>query len=585
MGEEHQFPDIKRRQFLAMTGAAGGATMLAGCGGGDGTDTSTTAPDDSGDGDDGGDGDGDGDGGTDTTTSDGDGDSEPRGGDFIDASSEAANTLDPRMNELAWVSSMALYIYDGLLIQHPDGSEMVPHLASEMPTQEDETTFTVPLREGVTFHNGDELTAEDVAYTFNWILDSDNGSIRRQNIAFMDSVDVVDDYTVRFNLENPYALFNNTLAEAIVPKSVADDLGPDEFGQNPVGTGPFQLAEWEQSDHITLERFDDYFLKTPNLDSYTVRVIPEAQVQFVELATGNIHSSAVSNQLLNKAENDDGIVLKKLDQFDYNGLIFNALREPFDDVRVREAMQYAVDYDQMLEATKGELGERIYGFMPKSVNQAWGFPWEEWADEYMPAKDHDEAQRLLEEAGYGDGFGRTVQIKSLSYEKFKAMAIVLQNELDNLGIDAEVEEMTIGQWVESLNSDVYDVNVYGWSGGQDPDGYYYYLFRNLRNDEGGMSDEDVGNSSAGMLYSANPDDDELARLDELIREARTVLDQEERKPLYVEAAEILQGRYPHIPVYSEQTARAYSTSVKDFEPTSFSDQDLCNQWHNSYIEE
>jgi peptide/nickel transport system substrate-binding protein len=585
MSEEHQFPEIKRRRFLAMTGAAGGATILAGCGGGDDTETSTTVPDESGD------------GGESTTTEGTDGDSdsesddssdsdnEPLGGDFIDASSEAANTLDPRMNELAWVSSMAMYIYDGLLIQHPDGSEMVPHLASEMPTQEDETTLTVPLREGVTFHNGDELTAEDVAYTYNWILDPDNGSIRRQNVAFMDSVEVVDDYTVRFNLENPYALFNNTIAEPIVPKSVADDLGPDEFGRNPVGTGPFQLAEWEQSDHITLERFDDYFLKTPNLDSYTVRVIPEAQVQFVELATGNIHSAAVSNQLMNKAKSENDIILKKLDQFDYNGLIFNALREPFDDVRVREAMQYAVDYDQMLEATKGELGERVYGFMPKSVNQAWDFPWQDWDDEYLPDKDHDEAQRLLKEAGYGDGFGRTLKIKSLSFEKFKAMSIVLQNELEKLGIDAEIEEMTIGQWVESLNTDTYDVNVYGWSGGQDPDGYYYYLFRNLRNDEGGMSEEDVGNSSAGMLYSANPGDDELASFDEVVREARTILDQEERKSLYIEAAEMIQGKYPHIPVYSEQTANTYSASVKDFDPTSFSDQDLCNEWHNSYIEE
>lgn len=569
MHEDHEYPDIKRRRFLAMTGAAGGAAALAGCGGNPATDTEEPGGQD----DD-----------TDDTETTGSGDG-PLGGDFIDASSEAANTLDPRMNELAWVSSFAQYIFDGLLIQHPDGIEMIPHLASEMPTQEDDTTVTVPIREGVTFHNGEALTAEDVAYTYNWILDPDNGSVRRQNVAFMDSVDVVDDYTVRFNLDNPYALFNMTLAEPIVPEGVAEDLGPEEFGRNPVGSGPFQLSEWEQSDHITLERFDDYFLQTPNLDTYTVRIIPEAQVQFVELATGNIHSAAVSNQLMDKAESDDSIVLQKLDQFDYNGLIFNSLREPFDDVRVREAMQYAVDYDQMLQATKGELGDRVYGFMPKSVNEAWDFPWQEWDDEYYPDKDHDEAQRLLEEAGYGDGFDRTLEIKSLSFEKFKAMAIVLQNELDQLGIDAEVEELTIGQWIESLNTDTYDVNIYGWGGGQDPDGYYYYLFRNLRNDEGGVDESFAGNSSAGMLYEAYPDDEELDRLDELAREARTLLDREERKPLYVEAAEILQSKYPHIPVYTEQSASTYSTSVKDYEPTSYSTQPACNEWHNSYIEE
>jgi peptide/nickel transport system substrate-binding protein len=573
MAHEHDFPDIKRRRFLAMTGAAGGGSMLAGCGG--------ESTDDGGDGTDGTDGTDGSDGTDETDGTDGDG---PLGGDFVDTSSEAANTLDPRLNELAWVSSMTNYVFDGLLIQSPDGSEMVPHLASEMPIQEDETTFRVPLREGVTFHDGEGLTADDVAYTYNWILDPDNSSSRRQNVSFIDNVEAVDDYEVQFNLKDPFALFNLSLEEPIVPAGVADDLGPDEFGRQPVGTGPFQFAEWEQSDHITLERFDDYFLETPNLDSYTVRIIPEAQVQFVELATGNVHEASVTNQLVDKARDEDGIELRQVEQFDYNGLVFNALREPFDDERVREAMQYAVDYDELLEATKGDLGDRVYGFMPKSVNQAWEFPWQDWDDQFFPDRDHDEAQRLLEEAGYGDGFGRTVEIKSLSFEKFQSMAIVLQNELDQLGIEAEIQELTIGEWIDSLNTDTYDVNVYGWTGGQDPDGYFYYLFRNLRNDDGDVGADFEGNSSAGMLHEAYPDDDELDRVDEIAREARTILDQDQRGEMYVEAAELLQSKYPHIPVYSEHSLTAWSDSVQDYDPTAFTTQPLCDHWNNAYIE-
>jgi peptide/nickel transport system substrate-binding protein len=274
-----------------------------------------------------------------------------------------------------------------------------------------------------------------------------------------------------------------------------------------------------------------------------------------------------------------------VDHFDYNGLIFNALREPFDDVRVREAMQYAVDYDELLEATKGDLGSRAYGFMPKSVNEAWDFPWEEWDEEFFPEKDHEEARRLLEEAGYGDGFGRTIEIKSLSSEKFKPLAIILQNQLQELGFEAEVQELTIGQWIESLNTDTYDVNIYGWGGGEDPDGYYYFLFRDLRNDQG-FDDEDWdGNSSAGMLHVASPDDEGLDRVDEIAREARTTLDREQRREMYVEAAEILQSRYPHIQVFSEADLTAWSSSVQDYELTSYSSQPLCNQWNNAWIDE
>jgi len=582
MTDDQRFTNIDRRKFIKTTGLVGGAGLVAGCtdGGGDGTtatdDGGTTATDD-----DGGDDDGMDDDGEETTTQ-----QEPLGGTFIDTSSQAANTFDPRTNELAWVSSMISYLFDGLLIQQPDGSGMVPHVAKELPTEEEELTFTVPLEEGVQFHNGDELTAEDVAYTYNWILDPENGSVRRQNVAFMDSVEAVEDYTVRFNLNEPNALFRQSLGEAIVPKSVAEGMDSQDFGSEPIGSGPFQFVEWEQSDHVTLERFDDYFLQTPNLDEYTVRVIPEKQVQFVELSTGAVTQASIPANLLDRAKDEDGLTITNVAQFDYNGLIFNSLREPFDDVRVREAMQYLVDYDEMVQSSKGELGKRTYGFMPKSVNEAWEFPWQEWDDQYYPERDHDRAQELLAEAGYGDGLDKTLDIHTLSFDKFSSMAIILQNELEQVGIEAEITELTIGEWVDELNTDSYDVNVYGWSGGQDPDGYYYFLLRDLNNDEGGPPEENfAGNSSAGMLHEANPDDEELERVDEIAREARRLQDRSERTSLYVEAAELMQSKYPHIPVFTEQTAVAYENSVKDYELTSYAQQPLCNEWNNAYIEE
>ncbi len=530
--------------------ALGGATALAGCGG--------------------------------QTTSDNP-DSGSKGGTFVHTTPEDATTLDPRMNELAWVNGMMHYLFDTLLAVKPDGSEIVPHLAKEKPKKQDETTYKIPLKQGVKFHNGNEMTAEDVAYSFSWVLNPDNKSTNQENLSFVESVKASGEYEVTFNLKHPYALFELTLAgmnAAIVPKKVAKEKGQKKFGQKPVGSGPFQIKEWKSGSHLTLKRFGDYFLKSPNLKQIKYRIIPEAQTAFVELATGNVHQSSVSKNLLSEAEKKNNLKIKRISQFDYNGLVFNSLREPFGNRKVREAMQYLVSYDEMLSATKGKLGKRIYGFMPKEVNEAWNFPWQEWKKKYYPDRDHDKAKQLLEEAGYGDGFD--VKMSTHASGKFKNMAIKLQNEMEQVGINAEVREVTIGQWLEQLDSGEYDITFYGWSGGQDPDGFYYYLFRNLRNDDS-LPENYVGNASAGMLHEAYPDSQKLKKADENIRKARKLQSKDERRELYIQAAEAFQSEYPHIPVYSEQSATAWSKKVQDYDPTAFVAQPLCNEWSNASL--
>ncbi|WP_244605286.1 ABC transporter substrate-binding protein [Halorussus halobius] len=565
---------------MATSGLLGG-TLLAGCSGSNTDEQATTTT--AGDTDDTG-------GSTTGDQSDGgttDQSEAPLGGTFIDSTAEDAPTLDPRMNELAWVNSFLPYVFDTLYVMSPDGSEFVPHLAADQPQQEDETTFVIPIRDDVTFHDGEDLTAEDVAYTINWILEPDNASPNRANLDFIDEVEATGDYEVTFNLSYPFALFQLNLTDMnapVVPKHIAEEQGPEAFGENPIGSGPFQFESQESSSHVELTRYDDYFLQQPNLDAVRMRIIPEAQVQFVELASGGVHEANVPKDLLGRARSEDGIEMSRVPEFDYNGLLFNTMREPFDDVQVREAMQYLVDYDEILNATAGDLGERNYGFMPQEVNESWDFPWEEWRDEFYPEQDYEQAQSLLDDAGYGDGYGETITISSLASSKFKNMAIVLQDELSEIGWDAEVREVTTGQWLDQLDTGDFDVNIYGWSGGQDPDGFFYYLFRDLRNDEGGLDDGVAGNASASFLYQSE-DSEELQRIDEQIREARQVIDQDERREIYIDIAESLQGMYPHIPAFSEAGAVAWSTSVQDYEPSAFEAQPLCNQWSNSYIEE
>ncbi len=558
--------------------AVGGVTAIAGCGG------KSTEGDNSG----GGAGTT---GGGNTNTNDGtdssgdNGNSNAKkGGTFVNVAPEQATTLDPRMNELAWANGMMHYLFDGLLAMKPDGSELVPHLAKELPKQQDDTTFTVPLKEGIKFHNGAELTADDVEYSFSWVLDPDNKSTNQENLSFVDNVKKSGDLEVTFNLKHSYALFEQTLAgmnAAIVPKKYASDKGQKKFGRKPVGTGPFKLGEWQSGDHLTLERFDDYFIDAPNLKQLKYRVIPEEQTAFFELASGGVQQASIPKELLGKAQSKKDLNIKRISQFDYNGLIFNANHEPFDNLKVRKAMQYLVDYDELLQATKGKLGKRVYGYMPKEVNDAWNFPWQEWQKKYFPKRDYDKAKQLLKEAGYGDGF--EVDLPTATSGKFKNMAVLLQNGMEKVGIKANVREVTIGQWLDLLDNGKYDVTFYGWSGGQDPDGFYYYLFRNPENDDSPVADDYVGNASAGMLYQAYPDSKELQDADAKIRKARKLQDKQKRRKLYIDVAETFQSQYPHIQVYSEQSATAWSKSVKDYDPTAFVAQPLCNEWSNSWI--
>ncbi|OIB58073.1 ABC transporter substrate-binding protein [Natrialba sp. SSL1] len=556
MSKEDTTSDIDRRRFIKSTAAIGAAGLFAGCVGSD--------PDEPGDG----------------------------SGTFRIATSDEVETFDPRMNQMAWYSTAAHYLFDSLLMMEPDGSGTVPHLADGELEEIDETTFVADIRDDVTFHNGDQLTAEDVAYSLNWVRDPDNDSPNLSNVEFLDEAEATGEFEVTLHLEYQSALMERTLAgmnAAIVPMDAAEEMGQEEFGQNPIGSGPFELANHDPSASVELTANDDYFLGEPALDGLEYRIIPETEVGYVELSTGDIHQSGVTEALLDEAQNDDNIDVYQLDNFDFQGFLVNCLDGPFEDVRAREALQYLVDYDELLIGAVGELGSRNWGHMPQGVIDAWDFPADEWEEQYYPEQDHDRAVELFEEAGLGTDFD--VEITSQSGEATTGRATVLQNEFEEVGINATVSEISDGEWLDGLDNGDFDITTYGWGGNDDPDGYYYHMFRDLANDDGGMSDSVVGHSSIGYLYEGARErgDEEtledLERLDEIVRAARQTTDREERYEYYVEAADLLMPLYPVLGVYSAESATGVHTDVQDYEPSPFGEQEAFNQWQEARIDD
>ncbi|ELY92292.1 family 5 extracellular solute-binding protein [Natrialba hulunbeirensis JCM 10989] len=556
MSKEDTTSNIDRRRFIKSTAAIGAAGLFAGCVGTDPDDTS---------------------GG---------------GGTFRIATSDEVETFDPRMNQMVWYSTAAHYLFDSLFMLEPDGSGTVPHLADGELEEVDETTFVADIRDDVSFHNGDQLTAEDVAYSLNWVRNPDNDSPNLSNVEFIDEAEATGEFEVTLHLDYQFALMEQELATmnaAIVPMDVAEEMGQEEFAQNPIGSGPFELVNHDPSASVELEAYDDYFLGEPALDGLEYRIIPEAEVGFVELADGTIHQSSVTDALVDEAESNDAVETHQLDTFNFQGLIINCLEGPFEDVRAREAVQYLVDYDELLTGAVGDLGGRSVAHMPQGVVDAWDFPADEWREQYYPEQDHDRARELFEAAGLDTDF--EVDIVTLSGEAMRGRATVLQHEFEEVGIDANVREVSDGEWLDSLDNGTFDINTYGWGGGDDPDGYYYRMFRDLTNDDGGMNDDVVGHSSIGYLYEgarSRGDDDlleDLERFDELVRAARETTDREERYEYYVEAVEILMPLYPVIGVYSAEGVTGVHTDVQGYQPTEFGEQEVFNHWQEARIDD
>ncbi|MFP9191147.1 ABC transporter substrate-binding protein [Natrialbaceae archaeon A-CW1-1] len=556
MNENHTRSSLNRRRFVKSMAAVGGAGLFAGCIGSD--------------------------------PSDGD------GGTFVIATSDEVETFDPRQNQLAWYSTAAHYLYDSLLLQSPDGSEFEPHLAVDHPEEIDETTYVVEIRDDVDFH-GDwgQLTAEDVAYSINWVLDPDNASPNQSNVAYIDEAEATGEFEVTLHLEYPSGLMDRSLAHMnaapVVCKEAAEEMGAEEFGQNPVGSGPFELENHDPSASVELVANEDYFLGEPSLDGLEYRIIPETEVGYVNLAQGDLHQSGVTEELLGEAEEDDTIETYQLSNMDFQGFVINCLDGPFTDVRAREAVHHLIDYDEVLDAAAGSLGGRNWGHMPQETVDAWDFPADEWEEQYYPEQDYDRAVELFDEAGVGTDF--EVDLVMTAGEANEGRSLVLQNEFEEVGITCEIREVSTGNWLEALNDGDYDITTYGWGGNDDPDGYYYHMFRDLRNDDGGMDDDVVGHSSIGYLYegSRERDDDdvleELERLDELVRAGQATVAQEDRREYYVEAADIVLSLYPVIGVYSAESVTGVHTSVQDYEPSEFGEQEAFNHWQEASIDE
>lgn len=437
------------------------------------------------------------------------------------AADQDPSGLDPHTSTASSSHRIMGKIYEGL-ITLDENMEFAPRLAAEWDIV-DETTYVFQLRDDVVFHNGREMTADDVKYSFERILDPETGAIGSSNLSLIEEINVLGDYEVEIKLSQPFAPFLSYLASganyAIVPKEVVEEHG--DLNQNPVGTGPFVFSEMVPDTHVILTKNEDYYLDgQPYLDELHYLTMVDESSRIAAIRTGEVDLTTVTPDSVSLLEGNDELNIISYDDLEYYYLGFNATHEALSDKRVRQAISLAVDREEIIDLVMaGEA--KLSGPIPESLGN-WSI---DVSNHELYQPDIDRAQELLEEAGFGSGFEMQMGVPSTEAALVSA-AQLIQQHLELIGIDAEIVQLEWGEYIDAWNSNTYDSLVGKNGPGRDPDRSLNFFFSTT--------------GSANVWEYSNPE------FDEIVAEGLVEVDEEKRHEIYTRAQELIIEESPNL---------------------------------------
>jgi peptide/nickel transport system substrate-binding protein len=425
-----------------------------------------------------------------------------------------------------------------------------PELASSWAPSEDLTTWTFELRQGIRFHHGTEFTAEDVVYTFERILDPDLASPLRSPLSFLDRVELVDTYTARFHLNSANADLPLTLG-AVQARIVPHDRTVGQLEQDPTGTGPFKLADYEPGTHVRMVRNEDYWEEgLPYLEEVRQVYMPEEATQIAALTGGSIDMMwQLGFENLPQIEGHPDTVLGEARSGLYQPIVMRVTDEPFTDNRVRQALKLCVDRQDMRQAVslgRGDLGN------DQPIPPVNPF----WADLPIPERDIERARALLADAGYADGLDVTLHTSPVRPGLIE-QAVAFQEMAKPAGVNVEIRRVpTDVYWAETWMK--VPLFMSNW---------------NLR----ASTDEHIS-----IAYHSEADWNEhnwkSPELDRLIEAARGEGDEERRAELYAEAQSLLSEQGGVIIAFFKPIIMATRKEVGGFQPHPSSWINLRDTW-------
>ena len=458
-----------------------------------------------------------------------------KGGQLVEGTFADAKTVNPVLQSDTSSGRVNDLMFNSVITVTPSDVTPKGELAEKYDISSDGLTYTFNLRSGVTWHDGQAFSSQDVKFSFDMYMNPDSGSPRTSELTErIDTLEATDDSTVTVKLKAPNAAFLvANMAYNIIPQHVLKDvdakaLAQDEFSTGKkgrtIGTGPFQFEEWVKDDHMTLVKYDSYWEGSPNLDKYIYKVVPDQNVLVQQLKTGELDVGPILESSVEEMSSRDDLKVVQYDTFSftfYSYQLDETKTKLFQEAAVRQALFYALDRKAMIDAIRFGIGTVAVGTMPVL---SWAYNPDGITTKYE--YDADKAKKLLDDAGWkagSDGI-RAKDGQKLSFEMYtnsgnsvrEQYLTVMQQQWKKIGV-----EMTpkTEEWNAFLNritgTKDFDVFLVGFSWDTDPDQTTMWATSSYT---GGFN----------MNKYSNP------KVDDLLKQGLATTDQSKRKDIYTQ---------------------------------------------------
>ena len=450
-------------------------------------------------------------------------------------------TLDPHDNTTFPHHQVTRQIYETLVIRDGNG-DLAPCLA-ESWEYEDDVTILFHLRHGVLFHNGEELKASDVIFTLHRMVeDNTTGSMQVSHIV-LDKCEAVDDYTVRVVTDEPSAMqlsmLENPLACIISEKAYKESNG--DFFQAPIGTGPYKFVSYDAGDRVVPEANENYWIEgEPHVPNVVFRIITDSSSRAIEAESGNadIVYDIGANDVDRVGSNPNVNLVTGLGM-NTSYVTFNTAKAPLDDIRVREAIWYAIDLDSIVKIAYGNFGATADGVVSPGVEGRHSD-----LSSYFPTRDVEKAKALLAEAGYADGLTLRMTAPNSDQQRMD-FCEAMQAQLNEVGITLDLDYKEYNAWISEITNGSAELGVYGFTASTGEAGRVLMRW--------------MPDYSESVIFSWY-DDEYIAKCSEAMR----TIDGNARNALFAECQELLMESYCALPVWHKAVNAALQPDIQGF---------------------
>lgn len=450
--------------------------------------------------------------------------------DIVVAVDADVDTLHPTDFSTTVELGVLNQIYDTLLYYSPDGTkDPEPRIAESYEISDDGLDYTFHLRDDVTFHDGTPVTADDVVFSIELYKASE---YQGSQISMLSSVEATDEHTVVCHLDAPYSPFLQGICSPMIASKAYYESSEDDFVNNPIGTGPYKFVSRAKGSNIKLEANEDYYRGAPEIKEVTFEVIPDSSTKAIALQTGEVNFAEIDSATKPQLEANPAITIAEVPTSAFSYIAMNTEKEPFNDVKVRQAINYAIDRDNLVAVCydgEAEVNSNI------CAKERFGYS----DDQFQYTYDPEKAKELLAEAGIETPYDLG---EILVAEKYSNLATVIQNDLKAVGLDVTISVKEFNSYISDLQNGSYGITA---------------LNMTLEGDTQTL--EMAFNSDyIGIANNARYSDEEM---DKLFEQARTETDNDKRAEIFNEIFTKAQDEAIYAVMCNPMTLYAYNSDL------------------------